>query len=79
MPRNVWLLTLILSLAMSVGAMIVLVGSLLGAELAPGSELSTLLVVLLIIGTACRVVPVTPMMVRFGRKPVFLGGRFWQC
>lgn len=73
LPRNVWLLTLILSLAMSVGAMMVLVGGLLGADLAPGSELSTLPVALLIIGTACGIVPVTRMMAKYGRKPVFVG------
>ena len=73
LPANVWLLTLIQSLAMSTGAMMVLVGGLLGAELAPSSELSTLPVALLIIGTACGIVPVTRLMGKYGRKKVFIG------
>lgn len=71
LPANVWLLTGIQSLAMSAGAMMVLIGGLLGAQLAPKSELSTLPVALLIIGTACGVVPVTRLMAEYGRKPVF--------
>ena len=51
--------------------MMVLVGGLLGAELAPRTEWATLPVALLIIGTACGVVPVTRMMSRYGRKAVF--------
>ena len=73
LPRNVWLLTLILSLAMSSGAMMVMVGGVLGAQLASDPKWSTLPVAMMIIGTACGVVPVTRLMGRLGRKPVFIG------
>lgn len=72
MPKNVWLLTLIQALAMSSGTMMVLVGGVLGAKLAPSSELSTLPVALMIVGTAIGVFPVTRLMGRLGRKPVFV-------
>ncbi len=67
-----WLLTLIQALAMSSGTMMVLVGGVLGAKLAPSSELSTLPVALMIVGTATGVFPVTRLMGRLGRKPVFV-------
>ena len=73
LPSTVWVLTAIQSMAMSAGAMMVMAGGLLGADLAPSSELATLPVALLIIGTATGVVPVTRLMSRFGRKPVFIG------
>jgi len=73
LPINVWLLTLILSLAMSAGAMMVIVGGVLGAQLAPSPQFSTLPVALMILGTACGVVPVTRFMGNVGRKPVFIG------
>lgn len=53
--------------------MMVLVGGLLGARIAPSSELSTLPVAMMIVGTAMGVFPVTRLMGRFGRKPVFIG------
>ncbi len=73
LPINVWLLTVILSLAMSAGAMMVIVGGVLGAQLAPSPELSTLPVALMIVGTACGVMPVTRLMGKLGRKPIFIG------
>jgi MFS family permease len=72
LPRSVWLLTSIQSLSMSAGAMMVLVGGVLGASLAPSSELATLPVAMMIVGTACGVLPVTRLMGRFGRKPIFV-------
>jgi MFS family permease len=72
LPPVVWLLTCIQSLAMSAGAMMVLVGGVLGASLAPSSELATLPVAMMIVGTACGVLPVTRLMGRFGRKPIFV-------
>lgn len=73
LPINVWLLTLILSLAMSAGAMMVIVGGVLGAQLAPSPQFSTLPIALMILGTACGVVPITRLMGNVGRKPVFIG------
>lgn len=79
LPRNVWLLTLVLSLAMSAGAMMVMVGGLIGAQMAPSPKLSTLPVALMIVGTAIGVVPVTRAMGKYGRKPIFVGVAMLAC
>lgn len=71
--NNVWLLTVISALALSAGAMIVLVGGIVGATLAPSPALATLPVAFMVIGTALGVYPVTRMMQNLGRKPVFIG------
>lgn len=79
LPRNVWILTAVLSLAMSAGAMMVMIGGVLGAQLASNPSFSTLPVALMIVGTAIGVVPVTRMMGRVGRKPVFIGVALLAC
>ncbi len=72
LPRLVWLYTLIQALAMSVGSMMVIVGGVLGAAMAPDPAYATLPVATMILGTAVAVFPVTRLMRRFGRKTVFL-------
>ena len=72
LPGHVWLFALIQSLAMSAGAMMVLVSGLLGAQLAPKENLATLPYAIMIIGTALGVLPVTRMMDKVGRKPIFI-------
>ena len=79
LPRNVWILTAILSLAMSAGAMMVMIGGVLGAQLASNPSFSTLPVALMIVGTAIGVVPVTRLMGSLGRKPVFIGVSLLAC
>ena len=59
LPLNVWLLTLTQALMMSVGSLVVLVGGLVGAKIAPLENLATLPVASLVVGTASTVVPVT--------------------
>lgn len=73
LPFNVWLLTLILSFSMSASAMMVIVGGILGSQLAPSPQFSTLPVALMILGVAIGVIPVTKTMGKIGRKPVFIG------
>lgn len=72
MSKNVWILTITQALMMSVSTMVVFVGGLVGAELAPNKELATIPTACIVIGTALMVVPVTLMMKRWGRKKVFL-------
>ncbi|WP_240612816.1 MFS transporter [Alteromonas flava] len=72
MPAQVWLLACIQALAMSAGATVVLVGGIVGARLAPNEALATLPVALMIVGTACGVLPVTRAMHRWGRRLVFI-------
>lgn len=72
LPLNVWILTLAQALMMSVSPIIVFVGGLIGAKIAPLSNMATLPVAAIIIGTALAVVPVTLIMKKTGRKKAFL-------
>lgn len=72
LPLNVWLLTIAQAFIMSVGAVVVFVGGIVGAALAPGKTLSTLPVASIIIGTACFTIFVSMLMKKIGRKKSFL-------
>ncbi len=76
LPTQVWLLALIQALAMSGGATMVLTGGIVGAELAPLESLATLPVALMIVGTACGVLPLTGAMRRYGRRKIFMLSSF---
>lgn len=65
---NVWILTLSNALAASIMALMILVGSLVGSDLAPAAEWATLPLALTICGTAAGIVPATKVMQRLGRK-----------
>ncbi len=69
---NVWLLTVAQALMMSTGSLVVFVGAIVGAKLAPVEKLATLPVASATIGTAVTVVPVTLLMQKIGRKASFL-------
>ena len=70
--RSVWLLALFNAIAMSATPMMMLVGSLVGVELAGGERWATLPIALMVIGTALGVLPATRGMSRFGRKHTLL-------
>ncbi len=72
MKRNVLILTFSGALSMTVAPIVVFIGGLVGALLAATPKLSTLPVAALVVGTALGVVPVSGLMQRFGRKPVFI-------
>jgi len=75
MPQGfstVLLLSLCQSLAMSVTPMIMLIGSFIGADLAPSPALATLPLAMLVVGAALGTVPATLAMQRFGRRCVFI-------
>ena len=69
---NVWVLNLSNALAASIMTLMILVGSLVGAELAPAEEWATLPIALTVIGTAVSILPATSCMQRLGRKYAFL-------
>ena len=69
---NVWVLNLSNALAASIMTLMILVGSLVGAELAPAAEWATLPIALTVIGTAVSILPATSCMQRLGRKYAFL-------
>ncbi|MEZ5572469.1 MAG: MFS transporter [Halioglobus sp.] len=68
---TVWLLALINAVAMSSVPMMMLIGSIIGAKLAPAERWATLPIAMMVIGTACAVVPATRCMQRLGRKATF--------
>ena len=70
--RTVWLLALFNAVAMSATPMMMLVGSLVGVDLAGGERWATLPIALMVIGTALGVIPATRGMSRFGRKHTLL-------
>jgi len=68
--RTVLLLAFVSAAAMCSVPMMMLIGSIVGAELAPTERWATLPIAMMVVGTAASVVPVTRGMQRFGRKPV---------
>ncbi len=72
LPRNVWILTASLSLFMSLSIFIIFLGGIIGESLSPIKTLSTLPVALLVVGTASSILPIGKLMIRFGRRSVFL-------
>jgi len=74
LPNNIWLLFLAQPLATSAFPVVVLAGSLLSVKIAPLPELATLPMTLMIIGTACAVIPATMLMKKIGRKKGSVAG-----
>lgn len=66
--RNVWILTLSNALAASIMTLTILVGSLVGADLAPSAKWATLPIALTVMGTAASILPATGCMQMLGRK-----------
>jgi MFS family permease len=65
---TVWLLAAINAIGMSCIPLMMLIGSIIGAELAPAEHWATLPIAMMVVGTACGVVPATRSMQRLGRK-----------
>jgi len=71
LPMNVWILTIAQALILSVSSMVVFVGGLVGAKLAPVENLATLPVASVVVGTAITIPPVTLLMNTIGRRRSF--------
>ncbi|MGL1885063.1 MAG: MFS transporter [Reichenbachiella sp.] len=71
LPKNVWVLTIGQALMMSASSIVVFVGGIIGAQLAPQDNLATLPTACIILGTALSTIPVAFAMKRFGRKSSF--------
>lgn len=69
---TVWLLAAVNAIAMSAFPLMLLIGSIIGARMAPAEQWATLPMALVIIGTACGVLPAARGMARLGRKGTFL-------
>jgi predicted MFS family arabinose efflux permease len=70
---TVWLLAAINAIAMSAIPMMMLIGSIIGSQLAPDQGWATLPIAVMVVGTACGVIPATRSMQRLGRKKTFIG------
>ena len=70
--KMVWLLALISAIAMSASPMLMLIGSIIGGQLASNAQLATMPIALMVVGTALGVLPASRGMARFGRKKTFL-------
>jgi MFS family permease len=68
----VWLLALVNAIAMSVFPLMMLIGSLIGTRLASTEQWATLPIALIVIGTACGVIPAARTMSRLGRRWTFM-------
>ena len=71
--RNVLILSGAQALAMSGISIVLLLGGILGAELAPTAVLTTLPVAIMVVGVALSTLPAAFLMRRVGRKPGFIG------
>ncbi|HEY5558361.1 MAG TPA: MFS transporter [Steroidobacteraceae bacterium] len=71
--QAVWMLSATQALCMSGSFLFVLLGGIIGAELAPSPSLATLPVSVLILGLAASVLPAGRLTRRFGRRALFVG------
>ena len=74
MNRNLIVLTIAQSLGMCSAPVIILLGGILGAQLASTSELATLPIAFMIVGSVLSITPATMIMKRFGRRTGFVVG-----
>ena len=70
--KTVWLLALVNAIALSASPMMMLIGSIVGVRLSGGTQWATLPIAMMVIGTACAVIPAARGMARLGRKWAFL-------
>jgi MFS family permease len=71
--QAVWMLSATQALCMSGSFLFVLLGGIIGSQLAPSPTLATLPVSVLIAGLAASVIPAGALIHRFGRRAVFAG------
>jgi len=70
--RTVWLLAFANAISASAFPLMMLIGSIIGASMAPHPQWATLPIALMVIGTACGVIPATRTMALLGRKSTFI-------
>lgn len=73
LPLPVYLYGLAQALGMAAAPLIIFVGGLIGARIAPDKSLVTLPIAAIVVGSAVAAMPAGLLMQRFGRKPVFIG------
>lgn len=73
-PRNLWILIATQAFSMTAAPLVILIGGLVGARLAPSPQLATLPVAVLILATALSTLPASLLMQKVGRRLGFLSG-----
>ena len=68
LPKNIYIISLVMSLSFTITSMMMLIAGLLGASIAPYRELATLPVAMMVVGTAVASIPAAMIMQRLGRK-----------
>lgn len=68
LPRNIYVIALVMALSFTTTSMMVLISGLIGASIAPTPKLATLPQAMLIIGTAAGSIPAAMLMQKVGRK-----------
>lgn len=68
LPKNIYIISLVMSLSFIITSMMMLIAGLLGAAIAPYRELATLPVAMMVVGAAVASIPAAMIMQRIGRK-----------
>jgi MFS family permease len=68
LPKNIYVLSIVMSLNFAATSMMALVAGLLGAKIAPSPELATLPIAMMVVGTAVASIPAALIMQKIGRK-----------
>ena len=74
MNRNIFILSLGQALGMSGAPLVVLVGGIIGTNLAPAASWSTLPIAVMVVGAAVFSMPAAYLMSRIGRRYGFMAG-----
>jgi MFS family permease len=72
LPPAVWRLTVAYSLMMAGTSLMVLLAGIIGQDFAPSAGLATLPIALIVVGLAASTLPTGRLLVRFGRRRVFV-------
>jgi len=68
LPKNIYIISIVMSLSFTTSSMMILVAGLLGAAIAPNPQLATLPIAIMIVGSAAATIPAAMIMQRIGRK-----------
>ena len=74
LPKNIYVLAIVISLSFSTMSMMILVSGLLGNSIAPSPSLATLPLAVMVVGTAVASIPAALIMQRIGRKKGLAAG-----
>lgn len=72
LPLNIFLVAAAMAISFSSQTLLILVGGLIGSELAPKASYATLPIAIMIVGTAISTIPASMIMSHFGRRNGYL-------